>query len=337
MISMSRNAAIRGCFLALAAMWQPMQVMAQPDMRVQSIRFVPGKTNGVAHGVIRGDDTQDYRLTLAANEKFSVSMRTSHRSSYFNITAPGADTALHIGSTGGNQFSGSAPQAGDYTIRVYLMRNAARRNESARYSLNVTRETPAPAMPKGDFADGLMGGPDFWVVSGLRGRSSTALRHAPRSSAAGLARLREGTVVKNLGCRMTGQTRWCQVDFGEERGWVNGRFLRESAAPGAARRDDALVPGTNFHATGEVPCKIMAAPAASQCAFGVTRGERGVATVFITLPSGAKRVLGFSGGEARSLQAASSVTQRRDSDNTIVTIDGGAEQYTIPDALVNGG
>ena len=48
-------------------------------------------------------------------------------------------------------------------------------------------------------------------------------------------------------------------------------------------------------------------------------------------------MLGFSAGKASSLQAAQSVTQSRQDDNTIVTIDSGAETYTIPDALINGG
>jgi len=41
------------------------------------------------------------------------------------------------GSIRGNSFSGKLPQTGDYRIRVYLMRNAARRGESATYSIDI--------------------------------------------------------------------------------------------------------------------------------------------------------------------------------------------------------
>ncbi|MGL4495654.1 MAG: hypothetical protein ACRCUX_07545 [Beijerinckiaceae bacterium] len=90
-----------------------------------------------------------------------------------------------------------------------------------------------PAQKPGDFADGLQGGPDFWKISGLRSRSSIAMRHSPRNSAAALGRLREGAIVKNNGCRMAGDVRWCRVTRLDEQvsGWVQGRFLRESAAP----------------------------------------------------------------------------------------------------------
>ena len=42
-----------------------------------------------------------------------------------------------MGSVKGNRFEGDLPASGDYTIRVYLYRNAARRGESANYSLEV--------------------------------------------------------------------------------------------------------------------------------------------------------------------------------------------------------
>lgn len=334
-----RRSASALLFLAGIILATPALAQADGDVKTQTLRFAQGKTTSTVHDVIRGYTSADYKLTLAASEKFSVGMRTSNRSSYFNIIAPGADSAIHMGDVSGNNFSGAAAQAGDYTIRVYLMRNAARRNETARFTLNVTRErVAAQNAPQGDFADGLAGGPDYWVVGGLRGRNTTALRHAPRASAAALARLPAGTIVKNLGCQMSGETRWCQVDHGDQRGWVVGRFLRESPAPASSRTSsDKMVPGTNYHATGNVPCKIAAAPSAAQCAFGVTRGGAGIATVFITMPSGARRVLGFSGGAVSALSGIKSLSSSRASDNTIVTIDGGAEQYTIPDALVNGG
>jgi hypothetical protein len=52
--------------------------------------------------------------------------------------APGAsEVAFFIGSREGNSFAGDLPETGDYTIRGYLFRNAARRGEVANYSLEV--------------------------------------------------------------------------------------------------------------------------------------------------------------------------------------------------------
>ena len=63
-------------------------------------------------------------------------------------------------STSGNEFEGTLPKSGDYKIRVYMMRNAARRDETANYRLkmivtgaaeNATSSTvPEPSPEKPD-------------------------------------------------------------------------------------------------------------------------------------------------------------------------------------------
>lgn len=59
-------------------------------------------------------------------------------SNYFNVLPPDSkDVAIFVGSTSGNVWTGMLETDGDYTIRVYLMRNAGRRNETADYSLTV--------------------------------------------------------------------------------------------------------------------------------------------------------------------------------------------------------
>lgn len=66
----------------------------------------------------------------------NVRLATDNRSNYVNIIAPGkTDEAMFIGSSSGNQFEGTLPANGDCKIRVYLMRNAARRNEKANHRL----------------------------------------------------------------------------------------------------------------------------------------------------------------------------------------------------------
>lgn len=40
-----------------------------------------------------------------------------------------------MGSSDGNEYSTGSTKGGDYAIQVYLMRNAARRNESCKYSI----------------------------------------------------------------------------------------------------------------------------------------------------------------------------------------------------------
>jgi uncharacterized protein YraI len=83
--------------------------------------------------------------------------------------------------------------------------------------------------------DDLAGGPDFWVVRGLARGDLLNVRSQPSTSQGRvIATLREGEVVRNLGCRMSGQTRWCRIRSTtgiDVTGWVNGRFLREHGGP----------------------------------------------------------------------------------------------------------
>jgi uncharacterized protein YraI len=46
--------------------------------------------------------------------------------------------------------------------------------------------------------------------------------------------LANGQVVRDLGCENRGSSRWCriqQLDDMRSEGWVNARYLRESAPP----------------------------------------------------------------------------------------------------------
>jgi heat shock protein HslJ len=66
---------------------------------------------------------------------------------YFNVLPPGSETALVNSSITGNQpWSGTLPADGDYTVRVYLMRAAARQGVKADHTLKVAI---LPARPEG--------------------------------------------------------------------------------------------------------------------------------------------------------------------------------------------
>ncbi|MGB8148688.1 MAG: hypothetical protein WCF00_09925, partial [Azonexus sp.] len=111
---------------------------ADPDRRSEAVHFAKGATSTVIKGQVKGYHYVDYQIRAGAGQSLSVELKTSNASSYFNILPPGSgDVAMFVGSTSGNRFSGILPADGDYAIRVYLMRNAARRNDLARYALTL--------------------------------------------------------------------------------------------------------------------------------------------------------------------------------------------------------
>ena len=112
-------------------------VLAEGAIREQQVQFKKGESGTTIKGSIKGDQTVDYKLRANAGQTMVVKFKPSNASAYFNVLPPGSDEAIFIGSTSGNDFSGNLVASGEYTIRVYLMRNAARRNESAKYTLDI--------------------------------------------------------------------------------------------------------------------------------------------------------------------------------------------------------
>jgi hypothetical protein len=82
--------------------------------------------------------TIDDVLGARQGQSVNVSLATDNGANDFNIIAPGrSNEALFVGSSAGNQFEGMLPASGDYKVRVYLMRSAARRDEIANDRLEM--------------------------------------------------------------------------------------------------------------------------------------------------------------------------------------------------------
>lgn len=129
---------------------------AWAGIETRPIRFARGASSATVEGSLTGDQTVDYTLGAKAGQTMTVRLETSSTGNYFNVLPPGShDEAVFIGSVDGNEWTGTPEANGDYTIRVYLMRSAARRQESARYTL-TTSITGSPtaqglgAAPRGD-------------------------------------------------------------------------------------------------------------------------------------------------------------------------------------------
>jgi hypothetical protein len=110
---------------------------ATPAIREVPVHFQDGKTGATVKGKLKGDETVDHTLSARAGQSMVVTLKASSTSTYFNVLPPGSETALFVGSTSGDRFEGTLPADGVYRIRVYLMRNAARRNATTTYTVNV--------------------------------------------------------------------------------------------------------------------------------------------------------------------------------------------------------
>ncbi|MCL7408152.1 SH3 domain-containing protein [Marivivens donghaensis] len=212
----------------------------QGSDRSVDVEFAAGTTGTVISDRLVGREVVLYHLGAEAGQVLDLSLQSSNAATYFNVYAPGSgpgDAALAVSSLTSdsvpdlNQFSATLPVSGDYTVMVYLYRAAARRDGVAEYTLDISITGKPQGIVQNDYADGLMGGPDFWAVVANGGLN---LRTGPSQSANKVAVLHSDDVVRNLGCRMAEAQRWCQVQTVTEpklTGWVAGRFLAEAAEP----------------------------------------------------------------------------------------------------------
>jgi hypothetical protein len=110
------------------------------DLRRETVRFAPGASGSTIKARVKGYESVQYVLDVEAGQKMSVQLESSNASLYFNVTGPGADAALYNGSIDGDATTVTIPSSGSYVIDVYLMRNAARRDEAADYTLTLSVE-----------------------------------------------------------------------------------------------------------------------------------------------------------------------------------------------------
>ncbi|MCY1704675.1 SH3 domain-containing protein [Pannonibacter sp. SL95] len=410
----------------------PLSIATAQETRSERVEFARGQSSAEIAGRLRGRESIDYVLNARGGQRLSVDLSADNASTYFNILPPRGDTAIFIGPSEGNRFSAVLRQSGDYRIQVYLMRNAARRGETTRFTLSVAVRGDGPARPspeiggrgswvvtglqpgdrlnmragpgqrfavleelpngtllrnlgceaggqtewckvalgndegisgwvnrrfiaevrtspaqppqpapQPDFADGLAGGPDYWMVTGLSGADTLNMRSAPGAGNPVVGQLANGMVVRNLGCRMAGGGRWCQIATGlDERmtGWVSGRFLVEAgspAGPGAPVPVQPQRPRPPQEITGLLPCATALGQPTGTCPFRAQRGEPGNAAVWISLPSGRERFIEFRGGRVVATDPGLSFAAERVGDLTLIRI--GGERYEIADALPFGG
>lgn len=224
-----------------------------PGQRIEKLDFTDGKTKVTIKQRLMGREYTDYQVRAAAGQTLTVTLKAGNPQNYFNINPPGAESAMFIGSSSGSRFSRRLPTDGEYTIRVYLMRAAARRNESSRFILEA----------------GLTGQP----------------------------------------------------------------------LPPIPARQDALIPGTPFHASANIACPVEVGQAPASCeAFVIRRRFDGTATVEVRWREGTlqntTRIL-FVKGRPVSSDATGSLSHARQGDVTRVRLGRGAS-FDIPDALVSG-
>lgn len=117
-------------------------------------------------GTLTGRGDAHHAVQGLAGQTLRVRLTTSNPSQAFNVLPPGSAEAMYLGAISGEQAVLRLPADGRYTLDTFLMRNAARRGERARYTLTATVSGTA-LLPLPPAQDALVSGTAFHATARL--------------------------------------------------------------------------------------------------------------------------------------------------------------------------
>jgi len=130
-----RVALMSGVVVAALAVAQ--LAIGQDKVRETQIALPANGKTSTYKGTIRGYDSAEYVFEAVAGQKLHIDLKTGSTSTYFNVAQDGKDEALFVGTLSGKRFDATLPEDGTYRVKVYQMRNAARRGAKAQYELQL--------------------------------------------------------------------------------------------------------------------------------------------------------------------------------------------------------
>ena len=101
------------------------------------VSFARGKSSASLTGSLKGDQDRNYTVDARAGQTLTVTLKSTKGAAEMNVWAPGNDTALTVGAPDPYKFTTTLPTSGRYRVQVYQMRAAARRGETANYTLTI--------------------------------------------------------------------------------------------------------------------------------------------------------------------------------------------------------
>lgn len=162
-------------WLSVAAMFAAAaEAPVDPNRRVETVTLDNGEISRTFQSTLRGREYIDFQIAAGAGQRLGVTLKRGNAMNYFKNMAPGANEALLIGSTSGHQARRILAADGVYTIRLYLMRAAARRNEHSDYELNIALDGKS-LLPLSPTKDALVLGTPYHATATISCQRGEAL------------------------------------------------------------------------------------------------------------------------------------------------------------------
>jgi hypothetical protein len=140
-LSVLRSASVALSILIVGA------ALAADGIESRPLSFAKGASSATVKGSIHGRQTIDYKLRARAGQTMTVTLKSVNAGLAFNVLPPGSKDVAIEGAIELQNWSGALPADGEYTVRTYLDRAAARRGEkvSSTLAVGITGSTAAAA------------------------------------------------------------------------------------------------------------------------------------------------------------------------------------------------
>ncbi len=133
---MRGTSVLRGASMALVLCFSG-SALAADGIESRPLKFATGASSATVKGSIAGRQTIDYKLRARAGQTMEVNLSSGNTGLAFNVLPPGSKDVAIEGAIERQSWTGALPADGEYTVRTYLVRSAARRGEKASYALKV--------------------------------------------------------------------------------------------------------------------------------------------------------------------------------------------------------
>jgi hypothetical protein len=99
----------------------------------------PGSSKTFEDRIV-GYGSVNYSINAFAGQTLDVGLESDNSFVFFNVRAPDAGTAIFAGaaSTSPDQWTGTLADSGTHIVTVFMMRNAARRNETGNFRITLS-------------------------------------------------------------------------------------------------------------------------------------------------------------------------------------------------------
>jgi hypothetical protein len=308
--------------------------MAQ-SVTAEIVNFPRDKYEVTLSHRIRGDQQWLYVVKANKGDRLQINMQTSNPSAYFDVAGTGRTGTLHVGAVSGNSFNYVLEKSDDYQITVYLARDAVRRGDRAEntltFKLAPTGRTPEPTQPQP--ARSLVESKE-WEIQGLKPNETLNVMRLPWGRGEVVAIVRNGHILRNMGCFEDETGRWCRLLTGPggETGWLRYRYLKAAdKAPQPATQPKGN--GKPFDATGFLSCAVRRGEAKTDCAYGVQYGrpKRSV-TLWVALGRDRQRMIEFRDGAPIASDANTLIEYEYTARGIEIRI--GSEAFTVKERII---